>query len=322
MAWPTVPVNWIASGLELRTANAVYTDLWNAMDERWRASHTSQANIDALRSAPDPSVADAVELLPGASTWRALSADMALLASKFVNHTDTGGDWNGLASALVAPVWGTPTTALPALAAHIGETEVVMSVDGAGTTRLETVKAWAIQTYKFLNLMVWTVRSGGSTATHVSSRTGSASTYAAAVTAFNAAAWGADTAGGAEPAHDVDHRFAGTVAIARRRSKYSISLGGRPALVDHENTIYATMGKLGLFENNDFVVGDLAGDTTLARSYESPAPVAGTEATGYVGNIATVTNTDPGVGFRNDWKMVAAKTVFRWDVTGGFTYLD
>lgn len=85
-----------------------------------------------------------LHLLPAKTFADAVQSAITDLIPRYVNHADSGGDWDGLPLASFAPAW----TAAGLLDAIEAETRLAPD-------NLSSIGAWAFQQYQILNMLRW-----------------------------------------------------------------------------------------------------------------------------------------------------------------------
>jgi hypothetical protein len=244
----------------------------------------------------------------------AVQAAITALIPLYVNHTDSGGNWDGQTS--IAPAW-TAT----ALLADIG----------TGVTRLTQKQygvrssAWILQQRLILDRLLWyayTGMTGIPEASAAAQRTSGAQVdWATAVSAWGAASW--TSAGG--DLRQVGTLSGGQYTVVRRRATVfaqhliNVTLA---AELDVYARFQKPTGTGGTYENPDYAYSEnewaLFGSTATLDYLD-------TESLGTWGDIGSVTVSAPAAGAENrGWHVGATsayKAVYRWDVAGGFVFV-
>lgn len=152
-------------------------DLWHPLNAIRRCLNEKQAATGTSATAAIDRLTDTY------AAANTLHAAISAQITKFINHTDNSGDWNGKTN---IPTW-TVNTILSAIG------------DGARVTpvKLDALNTWLIQSRKILNLLKWVRSTTFSFVNHerrfgYSDQTGSptrAGAYSIALGAYNANSW-------------------------------------------------------------------------------------------------------------------------------------
>jgi hypothetical protein len=261
--------------------------------------------------------------------------DVCLAGSTYayVNHTDSSGNWDG---DLIPyddignpfPYW-TEADMLTAISAG----SRILSAD----TGLP-LAAWAMQVQAILNLLLWTIQRGESWALTRDGRQGIGTTYALAVAAFNAASWTGAGSGGSTFAAQEVHDNRTIYTCTRFRS--SMVLNGWATAMKHTMDGYVQFERVSgaTYSDPDYSTVDPGtgpmGQTQwrLKRIKQWTTPFDDASQTEAVGDIATITISDPGSGNRAAWNVSKElpdhtessaspwTLINKWNVTDGFAY--
>jgi len=161
-----------------------------------------------------------LHLLPAKTFADAVQSAMTDLITRYVNHTDNGGDWNGVAFSALAPAW-TAAALIEAI-----EAESRLTPD-----RLSPVDAWAFQQYQMLNMLRWTkhtsiIKSEARQKAGSANASSLSAAYNAALAEMNSASWSSSSTtswirscGSFEynPDLEEDHRYYANLRMDRQR---------------------------------------------------------------------------------------------------------
>jgi len=129
MTWAT---NWDSSEGKGKLLKSALNDLRGAMDERCDAvGRTVPANCPVIATGD----------LVLSSWFSAFQSEMSTLITTYIDHTDNGGDWDGLAT---IPNWTVAN-----ILTELGETRVDAPTDPLISA------PWLYQQYKLLELLRW-----------------------------------------------------------------------------------------------------------------------------------------------------------------------
>lgn len=325
------PLDW--SARQGKLLYPAYEMLRLALVERCTASSTSVPVVLQTARAPGRIYID---------TWFAsFHSTMSTLITAFVNHTDNGGNWNGIVPGSAAPVW---TEA--AILTAIGDASRVPIVD-------IPTGAWSLQQYKILNKLLWTKKATFAPQNHgptpprlnpiwfrsVWSRPTFDAAWARLLLDFPAA-WVVNlTAPGVEGWSRLFWVGADAVAESVRRTSYmrmTIDTGGFNVLIDW----YSKTFILGdIFEPEG--LGWVDGGMGLGAVETVPAPDVGgaIESTDYFLNVIDPPGqvqvfqrpvpdpAFPGGSLQHGWQcdtrtgLPDNMCVVKWNVTGGFLFV-
>jgi len=234
---------------------------------------------------------------------------------RWVNYLDNGGSWNNVVQDRVPQFVG------------VGDLETELGIPWDNYTEPgggQGVAEWLYGTYRYLDALRWTtiqenvgIISGDYSDTDIRWEDGT--TWGAAVTKFNAAAWGA---GGAGEALHFAGGGTGFYDIQRRRT--TVTFSGIPTTLSHQLQWYRkiyTVFPGETFENNDFV--SVEDSTQLLHT--GTVNSNGTEVMPTIGDYGNNSMSQPAVGETLSWWMpgrtLGSDVILKWDKTGGFTFV-
>jgi len=253
---------------------------------------------------------------PPTTAWgEAFDATVDDLIPMYVNHSDSGGDWDGEAIGDVAPAW----------------TEAgLLAAIGAASRQLVApqrpmLAAWAQQQYALLNLLRWTLLDPPFTA---QSRGGFGATYAAAQSAFTADTWTdiappgvvyellAEASQAVSPATP-DERF----RVNARRTVFAIPF---PVGVNHQITVYGMASARGDTSGGAYVYDEpyygLA-EMTTGKLIEELTSSAGPRSVPLLDTDAMLIS-EPAAGVNRGFDFSPGiVSLAKWDVSGGFAFI-
>lgn len=245
--------------------------------------------------------------LPGAAWFSAFQSAVTALFAKYADHTQYSGDYSGQAT---IPVWS-EANMLSAISAGSR-----IAAPTSGKLRA----AWAYQQYLMLNKLRWAYATQG--AMYYKTKSASATTtFADAVTNFNAASWSSWGSTSGASARHVAYVGGVRTYVARGAVKFDISLSG----FDYRSNIYAYFfsSPAGYtHEDNDYG----SSDGQYLKMYDAD----GTDGTAYtieIGSIDTASVTGTGKGWytsygSGDGVNKPIHNIYKLDVSGGFDYID
>jgi len=295
MTWAT---NWDSSEGTGKLLKSALNDLRSAMEERIEGVN---------RTMP----ADVVEIETGdlvySSWFTAFQSEMTNLFAFYIDHTDSGGSWNGDTT---LPIW-TETTIL----AEIGDASRL----DAPTDPLVSA-GWMYQQYKMLNVLRWgaidrvgneIVKYEGSTIAQ--SKIGEDNDQSTAEAEYTASAWTSDTIVAllANAGNNGNYRY----NRFRAKMKYDTNNTFGKS-VDYYFFITAPTG--GFNANGESLTEDTYYKDTSAGLSETTSEVI--EAGAYFSGVddLPIYNTASFYGWRAD----TAYIILKYDGANGFTYKD
>ena len=240
----------------------------------------------------------------------AYQATMTDVLRLFVDHTDSGGNWDGQNVAI--PLWTEP-----GLLAAIG-----------AASRISTgipLAAWSLQQYQLLNMLRWTVVASGRTIANGAIRHSAGGSWAAADAAWPAAAW-TSTAAYSPTAAKYDESGIAYHAY-RVRGQYHYAPPGGVYDVTRDVDVYllgSTPGYWGVAPAWDQQGSAWVPAVDVQGLYETLTANTGTTITSsMVGDINDVPPNEPAgendvIGWR--CRSTEARFVIKWNVPGGFLF--
>lgn len=340
-----------------------FDDLRFALEERYNILRTIPlfTQFPALSGPPDQLSAGNTASTPGIYAWcREYEAAFNFLipqiqpaSDAFVNHLDAGGTagtpglWEGTITdvADIGPTWGASE-----IEAELSSPRIFLRT-GFSTgddIRLQPIVEWMLQQYELMNLIRWHKQLAHGISLpppppfptddpFIEKRVTNVGTFAAAVTAFDAAAWTFNTGNSFIRQGSLATTTATGFLLERERGKESTTIEpvAGPQAFKHKTQVYYKFdddfagGGAIVYENIDFPNSDVSGSFAIVG--QDPVAVLGAGIDFTVGDVNNFLGSQPGgsTGDKTGYKNI---TIFgllplfivKWDITdfSGFTYID